>query len=63
MAITLETIHKEIKQIYDELCLLKHIVAEEYELTNEASRELKKARKEMNNGNYISHEEMMAKYG
>ena len=62
MAITLETIHREIQQVRGDLHVLKSMLEDESELTDEARQELKKARKEMDRGDYISHEEIKAKY-
>jgi len=39
------------------------IADDEVELTDEARRELEMARKEMARGEYITHEEIMARYG
>jgi hypothetical protein len=36
---------------------------EDCELSEEVLRELKKARDEMNRGEFVSHEELMARYG
>jgi hypothetical protein len=36
MAVTLEMIHREIKQIQSDLHLLKHVITEEYELSGKA---------------------------
>jgi len=55
MTITLETIHKEIKQMQNNLYLLKHIMEEEYELSEKAQEKLAKARKTPRS-EYISHE-------
>ena len=63
MAITLETIHKDIQQLKNELHRVRSMLENEGELTEEARRELKEAREEMDHGEYIAHEEIMAKYG
>ena len=63
MAITLETIHKEIQQVKVELYILRAMLANEGELTDEARQELQKAREEMSHGEFVGHEEIMAKYG
>ena len=55
MAITLETIHKEIQQIQNNLYLLKHIMEEEYELSEKTQEKLDRARKTPRS-QYISHE-------
>ena len=63
MAITLETIHKDIQQLRDELDRVRSMLADDGDLTEEVRRELKEAREEMDRGECISHEEIMAKYG
>lgn len=63
MTVTLETIHKEIQQVKGELHVLRSMLNKDSDLTNEARRELEKARKETAKGEYISHEEIMAKHG
>ena len=63
MAITLETIHREIQQIRGQLHRLLAMLDDEGELNDEARQELKKARKEMARGEFVSHEEIMARYG
>jgi len=61
MAITLETIHKEIQQMQNELCLLKHIMEEEYELSERTQEKLNRARKTLRS-EYISHEHIKQKF-
>lgn len=63
MAITLETIHKDIQQVKGELYILRSMLEDEDELTDEARQELEKAREEMAHGKFVRHEEIMAKYG
>lgn len=63
MPVTLETIHKDIKQMQNDLSLVKHIMEEEYELSEETRQELHAARKRMKNGDFVSHETVMKKYG
>lgn len=63
MAITLETIHREIQQVKAELHRLRSVLADDGELTDEACQKLQKAREEMGRGQYISHEKIKAKYG
>ena len=63
MAVTLDTIQKEIKQMQEELFFLRHVVEEDYPLSKWASKELKKARDEMGKGNHVHHEEILAQYG
>ena len=60
MAITLETIHKEIQQVRTQL---HRLLDDEGNLSEEARLEIKKAREEMAHGEFISHEEIKAKYG
>ena len=42
--VTLETIHKDLEYIKDNIDFLKHVMEEEYELSDWAKKELKKAR-------------------
>jgi hypothetical protein len=63
IAITLETIHSEIQQVRAELHRLLCILEDDGELTDEACHKLQKAREETSRTEYISHEEIMAKYG
>jgi len=60
MTITLETIHKEIKQMQSDLYLLKHIMEEEYELSEKTQEKLAKARKTPRS-EYISHDHVKKK--
>jgi hypothetical protein len=60
MTITLETIHKEIKQMQSDLYLLKHIMEEEYELSEKTQEKLDRARKTPRS-EYISHEHVKRK--
>ena len=57
MSVTLETIHKEIKEMKNDLHLMKHIMAEEYELDEEAKKKLEFARKTPRS-KYIAHEDV-----
>lgn len=64
MPVTLQKIYKEIEDVKTELHLIRHIMAEDYELSDEVLGELKKARDEMDNrGEFVTHEEIMSKYG
>jgi hypothetical protein len=63
MAIALGTIYKEIQQLRRELHNLKCMLDDEVELTDEACQKLQKTREETDRREYISHEEIMAKYG
>jgi hypothetical protein len=62
MAITLETIHREMQQVRRELYILRCMLEDEGELTDEACQKLQKAREQMNKGKYISHEKIKAEY-
>ena len=62
MAVTLEIIHKDMQRIKKELSLLRHLVEEDYELSDEARQKLQKARVDMDSGEYVFHEEMMARH-
>ena len=59
--VTLDVVYKEIKDLKGEVLHLKHLMDENYELSDWAKDELKKAREEMKSGT-ISHEEIMKKY-
>jgi len=63
MAITLETIHQDIEQLKNELHKVRSMLEDESELTEEARRELKVAREEMDSGEHVAHERIMGKYG
>ena len=63
MAITIETIHREMQQVKAELLKLRSMLENEGNLTDEARRKCEKAREEMAKGEFVSHEEIMAKYG
>lgn len=63
MTVTLETIYQEIHQVKSELYRLRNMLADEGELTDEAYRDLEEAREEMGRGDYVTHEEIVAKYG
>ena len=49
--------HKDIESIKQDIALIKHILCEERELTEEAIKNLKEAR-ETPEEEYISHEEL-----
>jgi len=63
MTVRLETIYREIQQVKSELHRVRDMLTDEGELTEEARRELDEARKEMAHGQYVTHEEVVAKYG
>ena len=63
MTITLETIHGDLQRVKEELNILRNMLGDEGELTDEVRHELQKARKEMAKGEFVSHEEIVAKYG
>ena len=56
MAVTLEMLHQEMKQVKKELHHLRNIMAEEYSISSEALHALNKTRNEMDKGNIINHE-------
>ena len=58
--VSLEKMNKEIVQIKEELAEIKARLGEEFELSESAKKELKKAREE---DEYVSHDEIMRKYG
>ncbi len=57
MATEIETLHKEILDIKNDLAYIKNILSEEYELSDEAKKQLEIARKTPVS-EYISHEEV-----
>ena len=63
MAVTLETIHREIKQVRRELHRLLSMLDDETDITNEAPQKLKNAREEMAKGKFVSHSDVIARYG
>ena len=60
--ITLEKINENINNLRLDILELKARIDEEYELSEEAKRELEEARKTMRK-EYVSHAEIMKKYG
>ena len=42
--VTLKTIHKDVVRLYTDIELIKNILLEEYELSDWAKKEIKKAR-------------------
>lgn len=62
VAVTLKRLYKEIEDVKTELHLIRYIMEEDYELSEEAKRKLEIARK-TSRSEYIRHEEIMAKYG
>ena len=63
MAVTLEMIHKDMQRIRSEVHLLRDVIEWEWRLSNKAHRELDKAREEMAKGEYVTHEDVMDRYG
>jgi len=59
--VTLDKVYKEIKDLKGDMIYIKHLLEEEYELSDWAKEELKKARKDMKSKT-IPHEEIMKKY-
>ena len=55
--VTLDVINKNVMKLRDDMTYLKHILEEEYELSNQAKKELKEAR-ETPESEYISQEDM-----
>ena len=60
MAITIEHLHKDIIEIKNELTLIRNLLYEDFELTDEAKEALDKARKTPKK-QYIQHEELKKK--
>jgi len=63
MAVTLKRLYKEIEDVKTELHLIRHMMTEDYDIKPEVLAELKKARDEMDRGDFVTHEGIMAKYG
>jgi uncharacterized coiled-coil DUF342 family protein len=63
MAVTLETLYQEIQQVKNELHWVRSMLEDEGELTDEARRDIEEAREQMARGDYVTHEEIMARYG
>jgi len=63
MTVTLETIYQEIQQVRSELHRVRDMLADEGELADDARRELDEAGEEMAHGQYVTHEDVVAKYG
>ena len=55
MGANLATIHRDIQQMKSELLFLRHVMAEDFELSEEATRQLEIARKTPRSV-YLSHE-------
>jgi len=57
VTITLQTLHKDLANIKGEITFIKHIMEEEYELSEWANKELEEARN-TSEEEYISQEEI-----
>ena len=57
MAETIKHLQEDISEIKKELVLIRNILAEDFELTEEAKRALAEARKTPKS-HYVSHEEL-----
>ncbi|PKP59818.1 MAG: hypothetical protein CVT88_04640 [Candidatus Altiarchaeales archaeon HGW-Altiarchaeales-1] len=55
--VTLNILHKNIMKLMDDMAYLKHLLDEEYELSDWAKKNLKEARKTPDS-EYISQEDM-----
>ena len=62
MVVTLEMIYEEILEIKDNLIFIRHLLEEKYDLSDETKKKLDTARNTPSS-EYISHEEVMTKYG
>ena len=60
-AITVETIHHEITGLQDDIKLIKNILLEEYELSEETIRKLEEARK-VPDSELIDHDEVKKRF-
>lgn len=63
MTVTLETLYREIQQVKNELHWVRSMLEDEGELTDDARRDIEEAREQMARGDYVTHEEIMARYG
>ena len=63
MPVTLEMIHREMQRIRTDIHLLQDMMEDKWQLSAVTRRGLRKAREEMAKGEYIGHDDMMAKYG
>lgn len=59
--ITLERLHKEMLSIKKELKRISFILGEDFELSKEARKELREARKEPISS-YVDHEEVLKEF-
>ncbi|MEK6974248.1 MAG: hypothetical protein AABW41_03370 [Nanoarchaeota archaeon] len=57
METSIESLHKDLQDIKRNIYLIKHILSEEFELTDYAKKSLKEARKTPKN-KYISNDEL-----
>ena len=55
--VSLEIIHKDLKNLQKDVDFIKHLVAEDFELSQEAKKQLEEARKTPR-AEYISQEDM-----
>ncbi len=55
MAVTLDTIHKQLKQLRDDVCFLRHAMEEDDELSEATKRDFAMAQKTPRS-EYIKHE-------
>ena len=62
MSTTLKTIQKEMRQIRRDVAFLRHVVEEDYELSDETVRRLEAARKTPLY-EYVRHEDVVKKCG
>ena len=55
--VSLEIIHKDLKNLQKDVDFIKHLVAEDFEISHEAKKQLEEARKTPRT-EYISQEDM-----
>ncbi|ODS38628.1 MAG: hypothetical protein A7315_12100 [Candidatus Altiarchaeales archaeon WOR_SM1_79] len=60
-AVTVETIHQDIAGLQDDIKLIKNILLEEYELSEETLMKLEEARK-VPDSELIDHEEVKKRF-
>lgn len=56
-SVSLKTIHEDLKNLQKDMQFLKHAIAEDFELSNEAKKQLEEARRTPRS-EYISQEDM-----
>ena len=60
-SVSLATIHRELQELQKDLSFVKSVIAEDYELSDEAKKELAEARRTPKE-KYISEEHMVKEF-